>query len=133
MSRPLTCFKAYDIRGRVPDELDEDVAYRIARAYAEWLRPRDVVIGRDIRLTGPALAQAVSAGLADAGVNVLDIGLCGTEEVYFATGHLGAGGGIMITASHNPADYNGMKLVREEAKPISGDSGLGEILSLIHI
>lgn len=127
MLRPLTCFKAYDIRGRVPDELDEDVAYRIARAYAEWLRPREVVIGHDIRLSGPALARAVSAGLADAGVNVFDIGLCGTEEVYFATWHLGAGGGIMITASHNPADYNGMKLVREKAKPISGDSGLGEI------
>jgi phosphomannomutase/phosphomannomutase/phosphoglucomutase len=123
----LQCFKAYDVRGRVPDELDDDVAYRIGRAYAEWLQPKDVVMGRDVRLSGAGLARALSAGLADAGADVIDIGLCGTEEVYFATWHLGAGGGIMITASHNPADFNGMKLVREQAKPISGDSGLHEI------
>jgi len=127
MSRRLTCFKAYDIRGRVPDELDEDVAYRIGRAYAELLRPETVVIGHDIRLTGPGLALAAAAGLTSAGVDVLDVGLCGTEEIYFSTWHLKAGGGIMVTASHNPADYNGMKLVREGARPISGDSGLDEI------
>lgn len=123
----LTCFKAYDIRGRIPDELDDDVAYRIGRAYAEEIAPRSVVVGHDIRLSGPALAAALVEGLTDAGVDVLDIGLCGTEEVYFATWHLGAGGGIMVTASHNPADYNGMKLVREGSRPVSGDTGLGAI------
>jgi phosphomannomutase len=127
MGAPLTCFTAYDIRGRMPEEINEDVAYRIGRAFAEMLTPRDVVVGHDIRLSGPALAAAVSAGLTDAGADVADIGLCGTEEVYFATGHLGTGGGIMVTASHNPADYNGMKLVREQAKPVSGDTGLEEI------
>lgn len=127
MTPGLPCFKAYDIRGRIPDEINEDIAYRIGRAYAEFLRPQSVVIGHDIRLTGPALAAAVARGLTEQGVNVSDIGLCGTEEVYFATWHLRAGGGIMVTASHNPADYNGMKLVREEARPISGDSGLDEI------
>lgn len=130
MSQNLTCFKAYDIRGRVPDELNEDVAYRIGQAYAGFIRPDRVVIGRDIRLSGPALARALSAGLTDSGVDVLDIGLCGTEQVYFATWHLRAGGGIMVTASHNPADYNGMKLVREESRPISGDTGLNEIRRL---
>jgi phosphomannomutase/phosphomannomutase/phosphoglucomutase len=123
----MPCFKAYDIRGRIPDEINEDIAYRIGRAYADFLRPQSVVIGHDIRLTGPALAGAVARGLTEQGVDVSDIGLCGTEEVYFATWHLRAGGGIMVTASHNPADYNGMKLVREEARPISGDSGLDEI------
>jgi phosphomannomutase/phosphomannomutase/phosphoglucomutase len=130
MPREIRCFKAYDIRGRVPDELNEDVAYRIGRAFAEFLRPQSTVVGRDIRLSGPALAAALMAGLNDAGVHVLDIGLCGTEQVYFATFHLGAGGGIMVTASHNPADYNGMKLVREQSKPISGDSGLSDIRRL---
>jgi phosphomannomutase len=127
MIRSLTCFKAYDIRGRVPDDLDADVAYRIGRAYAQLLQPETVVVGHDIRLSGPELSSALTDGLLDEGAGVLDIGLCGTEEVYFATWHLGAGGGIMVTASHNPAHYNGMKLVREQAKPISGDSGLDEI------
>ncbi len=127
MTRPLTCFKAYDIRGRIPDEINEDVAYRIGRAYAGFLGPDSVIVGHDIRLSGPSLAAALIEGLTDAGANVVDIGLCGTEEVYFATWHLGADGGIMITASHNPADYNGMKLVRAQARPISGDSGLNEI------
>ena len=127
MSSRLTCFKAYDIRGRIPDEINEDVAWRIGRAYAEMLKPVTVVVGHDIRLSGPELSRALIDGLTDAGVDVLDIGLCGTEEVYFATWHLRAGGGIMVTASHNPADYNGMKLVRELAKPISGDSGLDDI------
>lgn len=127
MTSRLTCFKAYDIRGRVPDEINEDIAYRIGRAYAELIRPQSVVVGHDIRLTGPQLAAPLTRGLTEAGVDVLDIGLCGTEEVYFATWHLGAGGGIMVTASHNPADYNGMKLVREQAQPVSGDSGLDDI------
>lgn len=126
----ITCFKAYDIRGRVPDELNEDIAFRIGRAYAAFLRPRAVVVGRDIRLTGPALSAALGRGLTSAGVDVLDIGLCGTEQVYFATFDLEADGGIMVTASHNPADYNGMKLVRKGARPISGDSGLREIQAL---
>ncbi|MDX1657090.1 MAG: phosphomannomutase, partial [Candidatus Competibacteraceae bacterium] len=126
----LTCFKAYDIRGRVPDQLNEEVAYRIGRAYVQHLQARRVVVGRDIRLTSTSLAQALSRGLTDAGADVLDIGLCGTEEVYFATFHQGLDGGIMVTASHNPMDYNGMKLVREAARPISGDSGLGAIRAL---
>ncbi len=129
---PITidCFKAYDVRGRIPDQLNDDVAYRIANATAEFLDARQIVLGRDIRLSSAELADAVAAGLTDAGVEVLDIGLGGTEMVYFATGHLGADGGIMVTASHNPADYNGLKLVREEARPISGDTGLDDIRRL---
>lgn len=123
----MKCFKAYDIRGRIPDELDADIAYRIGRAYAELMRPVDVVVGHDVRLESPALAASVAQGLADGGAGVIDIGLCGTEEVYFQTAHRSAGGGIMVTASHNPMDYNGMKLVREGARPISGDTGLREI------
>jgi phosphomannomutase len=123
----LSCFKAYDIRGRIPDQLNEDVAYRIGRAYAQLLQPKTVVVGQDIRPTSPALTAALIRGLTQGGANVLDIGLCGTEEVYFATSHAKADGGIMVTASHNPIDYNGMKLVREESKPISGDSGLDRI------
>lgn len=127
MSNDLSCFKAYDIRGRIPGELNDDISYRIGRAYAEMLRPRSVVVGRDIRLSGPALYAALIRGLTEAGANVLDIGVCGTEQVYFATPHFGADGGIMVTASHNPADYNGMKLVREDSRPLSGDTGLFEI------
>lgn len=127
MSEYLECFKAYDIRGRVPDQLDEDLAYRIGRAYATALEPADVAVGHDIRLTSPQISDALARGLQDGGVNVHDIGLCGTEEVYFATFHYRLDGGIMVTASHNPRDYNGMKLVRAEARPISGDSGLDEI------
>lgn len=120
----LRCFKAYDVRGRVPDELNEDVAYRIGRATADVLGPGPVVLGRDVRLSSPTLQAALAEGLNAAGRDVIDIGLCGTEEVYFQTFHLGAAGGIMVTASHNPMDYNGLKLVREGARPISGDSGL---------
>jgi len=124
---PLNCFKAYDIRGRVPDELNEEVATRIGRAYAEYVRPGTVVVGEDMRLSSPALADALARGLTAGGADALRIGMCGTEEVYFATSHLKAGGGIMVTASHNPANWNGMKLVREGSRPISGDSGLNEI------
>jgi phosphomannomutase len=123
----ITCFKAYDIRGRIPDQLNDDVAYRIGLAFAQFLSPQKVVVGQDVRPTSPALTAALIKGLTEGGADVLDIGLCGTEEVYFATSHAKADGGIMVTASHNPADYNGMKLVREESKPISGDSGLDEI------
>lgn len=126
----MKCFKAYDIRGRVPDELNEDVAFRIGRAFAQILAPGEVVLGRDVRLDSPLLAAAVARGLNDGGVSVIDIGLCGTEEVYFQTAHRGVGGGIMVTASHNPMDYNGMKLVREGARPVSSDSGLSEIEQL---
>ena len=126
----MDCFKAYDIRGRIPDQLNEDIAERIGRAYAEYLRPATVVVGHDMRLSSPGLATAVARGLNRAGVDVLDIGLCGTEEIYFATWHLEAGGGIMVTASHNPADYNGMKLVASGSRPISGDSGLNDIRDL---
>lgn len=123
----LTCFKAYDIRGRVPDELNKELAYKIGAAYAALFKPETVVVGRDVRLESEELASALMNGLADSGVNVTDIGLCGTEEVYFATSFLKAGGGIMITASHNPVGYNGMKIVREGSVPVSGDSGLNDI------
>ena len=126
----INCFKAYDIRGRIPDELNTDVAYRVGNAAAAFLDARRVVLGRDIRLSSAQLADAVAEGLTDAGVEVLDFGLGGTEMVYFATGHLGADGGIMVTASHNPADYNGLKLVREESRPISGDTGLDQIRAI---
>ncbi|WP_439862035.1 phosphomannomutase CpsG [Pseudomonas sp. MBLB4136] len=126
----LTCFKAYDIRGQLGTQLDTDIAYRIARAYAEWLKPRRVVLGGDIRATSPALKSALALGLRDAGVEVLDLGMVGTEEVYFATWHLGVDGGIEVTASHNPIDYNGFKLVRQQAQPISQDSGLQAIREL---
>jgi len=135
MTDTLSCFKAYDIRGRIPDQLNTDIAYRIGRAYAEHLQPKRVVVGRDIRLSSNEMADAVIRGLNDAGVDVFDIGLCGTEEVYFATfayqneGHI-MDGGIMVTASHNPKDYNGMKLVREQSKPVSGDTGLHDIKHL---
>ncbi|EMN1421321.1 phosphomannomutase CpsG [Klebsiella aerogenes] len=130
MYKKLTCFKAYDIRGRLGEELNEDIAYRIGRAYGEYLKPKDVVVGSDVRLTSESIKLALADGLQDSGVNVLDIGLSGTEEIYFATSHLKVGGGIEVTASHNPIDYNGMKLVREASKPISGDTGLREIQSI---
>ena len=123
----LTCFKAYDIRGQLGSELDESIAYRIGRAYAEFLRPKNVVLGGDIRLTSESLKLALSDGIRDAGSDVIDIGMVGTEQVYFATSHLRAGGGIEVTASHNPIDYNGMKPIRENSKPISSDTGLLDI------
>jgi phosphomannomutase/phosphomannomutase/phosphoglucomutase len=118
---------AYDIRGRIPDQLNEDIAFRIGRGYAEFLKPEQVVVGRDVRLSSKSLCDALSHGLMESGVNVFDIGLCGTEEVYFATFHHHLDGGIMVTASHNPRDFNGMKLVREKARPISSDTGLHNI------
>ncbi len=123
----IDCFKAYDIRGRVPDQLNPEVARAIGQAFAEEVRPGRTVVGHDVRLSSPELAAGLIDGLRAGGSDVADIGLCGTEEVYFATAHFGAGGGIMVTASHNPMDYNGLKLVREEARPISGDSGLQAI------
>lgn len=126
----LTCFKAYDIRGKLGEELNEDIAYRIGRAYGEFLKPKTIVVGGDVRLTSESLKLALANGLMDAGTDVQDIGLSGTEEIYFATFHLGVDGGIEVIASHNPMDYNGMKLVRENAKPISGDTGLRDVQRL---
>ena len=127
---PLTCFKAYDIRGKLGDELNEDIAYRIGRAYAQHLNAKRVVVGGDVRLSSEALKQALANGLMDGGADVIDIGMTGTEEVYFAAFHLDVDGGIEVTASHNPMDYNGMKLVARGAVPISGDSGLKAIQAL---
>ncbi|MBN8279295.1 MAG: phosphomannomutase [Gammaproteobacteria bacterium] len=130
----LNCFKAYDIRGRVPADLNEEVAGRIGRATAAFLRRSGatgpLVVGEDMRLSSRALADALAGGIMQGGLDVLRIGMCGTEEVYFATSHLKAAGGIMVTASHNPADWNGMKLVREQSRPISGDTGLDDIRRL---
>ena len=123
----LTCFKAYDIRGKLGEELNEDIAYRIGRAYAQFLNAKRVVIGGDIRLSTESLKQALARGLMDSGTDVLDLGMTGTEEIYFASFHLDVDGGIEVTASHNPCDFNGMKLVGRGAKPISGDTGLNEI------
>lgn len=126
----LTCFKAYDIRGKLGTELNEDIAYKIGRAYGQIYQPQTVVVGCDIRLSSEDLKQATIRGLNDAGVNVLDLGMTGTEEVYFGAFHLDVQGGIEVTASHNPMDYNGMKLVRENSRPISADTGLKEIQAL---
>ncbi|MFZ5449198.1 MAG: phosphomannomutase [Thermodesulfobacteriota bacterium] len=123
----ISCFKAYDVRGRVPGELNEDLAYRIGRAYAEFISPNRVAVGRDMRSSSLPLSESLMAGLNDAGVDVWDLGLCGTEQIYFFTAHLQLDGGIMVTASHNPPEYNGMKFVREGARPLSGDCGLREI------
>ncbi|MGL5387004.1 MAG: phosphomannomutase CpsG [Serratia sp. (in: enterobacteria)] len=128
--KKLTCFKAYDIRGKLGEELNEDIAYRIGRAYGEFLKPKTIVLGSDVRLTSDSLKLALAKGLQDAGTDVIDIGTTGTEEIYFATSHLKADGGIEVTASHNPIDYNGMKLVREGSRPISGDTGLRAIQDL---
>lgn len=130
---PMTrihCFKAYDVRGRVPEELNEDVVYRIGRAYAAFLQPRRVAVGRDIRLSSSALTEVLTSSLIDSGVDVADIGVGGTEMVYFATFSRELDGGIMVTASHNPPNYNGMKFVREGARPISADTGLKDIREL---
>jgi len=130
MPQVIDCFKAYDIRGQIPNQLNPDVAYRIGNATAEYLKARRIAVCRDIRLSSQELTDAVCQGVMDAGAEVLDIGLGGTEMVYFGTAHLEVDGGIMVTASHNPADYNGLKLVREQARPISGDTGLQDIRAL---
>ncbi len=126
----LACFKAYDVRGKLGEELNDDIAYRIGRAYGEFLKPKTIVLGSDVRLTSESLKLSLAKGLQDAGTDVIDIGMTGTEEVYFATSHLKADGGVEVTASHNPIDYNGMKLVREGSRPISGDTGLRAIQEL---
>lgn len=126
----LTCFKAYDIRGKLGDEMNDDIAYRIGRAYAQHLNAKRVVVGGDVRPTSATLKQALAKGLMDGGADVIDIGMVGTEEIYFAAFHLDVDGGIEVTASHNPMDYNGMKLVARGAVPISGDTGLKAIQAL---
>ncbi len=126
----LTCFKAYDIRGKLGEELNDDIAYRIGRAYAQHLGAGRVVVGGDVRPTSATLKQALADGLMDGGADVVDIGMTGTEEIYFAAFHLDVDGGIEVTASHNPMDYNGMKLVARGAVPISGDTGLKAIQTL---
>ncbi len=130
MSEPLKCFTAYDVRGRVPEELNSDIAGRIGLAFCRSIGARKLVVGRDMRLSSPEIAEALSIVLTEAGIDVVDIGLCGTEEMYFAvfSGEAdGVDGGIMVTASHNPADYNGMKFVRQGARPMSRDSGLLDV------
>jgi phosphomannomutase len=120
-------FKAYDVRGLYPSELDEEGAYAIGRAYVDQFEPRRIAIGRDMRLSAPAMALAAIEGAADGGANVLDLGMVGTEMVYFAVGELGLDGGIMVTASHNPKDYTGMKIVRRGALPVGSESGLYDL------
>ena len=124
------CFKAYDIRGRVPADLDPDLAYRVGLAVVKYLEGGHFAVGRDCRLSSGELADALMRGITDAGADVLDIGLCGTEMIYQTTSARGLAGGVMVTASHNPIDHNGMKLVRADARPISGDTGLFEIGAL---
>ena len=123
----LPCFKAYDIRGKVPSELNEDVAYKLGLAFVKMYSAKEIVVGFDIRHSSQTLFKALTDGIMSAGANVINIGLCGTEEVYFQTVEHKACGGIMITASHNPKDYNGLKLVREQAIPISSETGLVEL------
>ncbi len=127
----LESFKAYDVRGKVPEQLNTEMAELIGRAYAELVHPTRVVVGHDVRLTSPEITDALSAGLVASGAQVVNIGLVGTEEVYHATFALGVDGGIMITASHNPREYNGMKFTREQARPISSDSGLFDIEEMV--
>ena len=120
-------FGAYDVRGVYPDQVNEQLAYRIGRSFPTLFHAETVAVGHDIRLSGPALRDALVKGLTEAGCNVVDIGQCGTEMIYFATAHWQLDGGIMVTASHNPKNYNGMKLVREGARPISRDTGLLDV------
>ena len=122
-----TAFGTYDIRGIYPQNINEEIAYRIGRVFPELFAAKRVAVGHDIRLSGISLQEAVVRGLTEAGCDVLDIGMCGTEMIYFATGHYELDGGIMVTASHNPAEYNGMKFVRKGARPISSDDGLLEL------
>lgn len=130
MSTSLRCFTAYDVRGKIPEDFDEQIALHIALAFVQQCRIRTMVLGRDMRLTSPLIAQTITEGLLAQGVNIIDIGLCGTEEVYhavFSGEKEGVDGGIMITASHNPAAYNGMKIVQRGSRPVSSDSGLLEM------
>ena len=130
MTIKISSFKAYDIRGRLPHEINSEIAYRVGNATAEYLSAKKMILGRDIRASSKELSESMALGLMDAGVDVIDIGECGTENVYYATGELKSCGGIMVTASHNPSDYNGFKIVSENAKPISSMTGLLDIRKL---
>jgi phosphomannomutase len=127
----LTCFKAYDIRGKVPTELSTELAYKVGRAYSTYLKAKKIVIGHDIRKSSAVISNALTKGLNESGTDVIDIGLCGTEMIYFGTTHFNADGGIMITASHNPPEYNGMKFVKRDSVPVGYESGLNEIEKMI--
>lgn len=124
-------FGAYDVRGIYPDEVNEELAYRVGRSFPTLFQAKKVAVGHDIRLSGPNIRDALAKGLNDAGCDVVDLGQCGTEMIYFATAHLGLDGGVMITASHNPKQYNGMKFVRKESRPISSDTGLMDIADMV--
>lgn len=130
----ISCFKAYDVRGELDVNLDNAIAYRIGRAFAQYLNDGKenpvIVVGSDIRPSSESLKQSAIDGITDAGVDVIDLGMVGTEEVYFATSHYGAIGGIEVTASHNPINYNGLKMVRKNSRPISGDTGLADIRTI---
>ena len=130
MTIKISSFKAYDIRGKLPHEINSEIAYRVGNATAKYLSAKKMVLGRDIRASSNELSESMALGLMDAGVDVIDIGECGTENVYYATGELKSCGGIMVTASHNPSDYNGFKIVGENAKPISSETGLVNIRKL---
>lgn len=127
----MPLFKAYDLRGKVPEDLNEEIAYKIGRAYTQIYSPKKVSVGFDIRNESPSISNALMSGLIDGGCDVMNIGLCGTEEVYFATFHNKLDGGIMVTASHNPKGHNGMKIIGPEARPISSDTGLFDIRDLV--
>lgn len=127
----INSFKAYDIRGKVPSELNADLAYKVGRAFTKLQKAKKVLIGRDVRKSSPEISAALAKGLTEGGADVIDLGLCGTEIIYFGTPHLNADGGIMITASHNPPEYNGLKFVKKGSKPMGYDSGLNEIEQMI--
>jgi phosphomannomutase len=127
----IACFKAYDIRGKVPSELNKELAYKIGRAFSKFTNAKKIVIGYDIRKSSIEISEALKKGITDSGVDVIDIGLCGTEMIYFSTPHFDADGGIMITASHNPPEYNGMKFVGKGSVPVGYDSGLNEVEKMI--
>ena len=130
MTSEISCFKAYDVRGRIPTELNQEVAFKIGVAVASYFSTQSVVIGYDVRPSSLEILDALAKGIQSQQSEVMSIGLCGTEEIYFATNYLDSDAGVMITASHNPADYNGLKIVGAGAKPVSMDSGLGEIKSI---
>ncbi len=127
----IACFKAYDVRGKVPSELNKELAYKIGRAFSKFTNAKKIVIGYDIRKSSIEISEALKNGITDSGVDVIDIGLCGTEMIYFSTPHFDADGGIMITASHNPPEYNGMKFVGKGSVPVGYDSGLNEVEKMI--
>ncbi|PKL82658.1 MAG: phosphomannomutase [Ignavibacteriae bacterium HGW-Ignavibacteriae-3] len=127
----IQSFKAYDIRGKVPGELNAELAYKIGRAIVKYLNAKSIVIGRDVRKSSPEISDALAKGINDAGSDVLDLGLCGTEMIYFGTPFLNADGGVMITASHNPPEYNGLKFVKKGSVPMGYDSGLDVIEQMI--